>query len=150
VLDQLELERTRGTAGTLILLGTSLGCIGIGIPTMAVGIRAQVDATDYDDLGPSAPDPRTVIGMTSMLTGTVMLAMFHWPAGIAQARSNWLANFYTPEQADELIREYNDRTGEELGLSREDILQLDLQTRRPQIQVVPFVAVGWAGLSGRF
>jgi len=151
VMEQIEQEQRQGTAGTLVMLGAGLGCLGSGIPMMAVGIRAQVDAVDYSDSSYNpGPDPRTVIGMSTMITGAVLLAMFHWPAGIAQARANWVANFYTPEQTDELIRQYNDQVGEELGLSREDVLQMDLQTRRPRITVQPFVAVGWLGVSGRF
>jgi len=150
VMEQIELEAKRGTAGTLILLGTSLTLFGVGLPTMIVGIQAQVDAVDYDDLGPTPADPRAVLGTISVVTGAAMLAFFHWPAAIAQARAKWVANFYTPERADELIRQYNDEVGDELGLSREDILQMDLQTRRPALTVRPVLAFGWTGLAGRF
>lgn len=150
VMAQLEREQRQGTAGTLVLLGSSLTCVGVGLPMMVVGIRAQVEDYDYGGDGPDPADPRAVIGTITMATGFGMLAFFHWPIAIAQQRAAWVANFYTPEQADELIREYNDRVGEELGLDREDILQMDLHSRRPSITIQPVFSLGWTGVTGRF
>lgn len=57
---------------------------------------------------------------------------------------------HTPEEADELVREHNDELGEELGLDRQDVMQMDLQSRRPAIRVLPALSFGYVGVVGVF
>ncbi len=144
VADRIQRERRRGTAASLVLLGVGAGSLAAGLPLVHEGIVGGIE-----DDGASS-DPRTVGGIVLLCSGAALLGLFHLPAAVATNRARFCGAFYTPEQADDLIRAYNDALGAELGLDREDVLQLDLQSRRPAVTVRPYLALGALGVRGSF
>jgi hypothetical protein len=125
-------KRAKGAAITLIVL-TSVG-FGVGIPM----------AADMEGRG------SIIGGAMFVLMGSLCASAIPFAAYMSTQAGRYIAKYYTPDEADELIREYNDELGEELGLDRQDVMQMDLQSRRPPVMVLPVLSFGYAGVVGVF
>ena len=140
----LDLMRKRRIAGTII----GFGFLGAGAGMFAGGMAVLAR-----EIGASGDNDGAIVGGTVLFTtGFVFMLMAPGPRASAVGRQSYMAHYYTPEQADELIREHNEALGEELGLSREDVIQLDLQSRRtrPGPRVWPMLSFGTVGVVGVF
>jgi len=143
VVEKMHKRRVGATITGFAFLGAGIG--------MFVGGMAILDAEINGDDGSDSSGG--VIGGTVVFSsGIVFMCLAPGPLGTENARQRYLANYYTPERADELIREHNEAIGEELGLSREDILQLDLHgaRNRPLPWARPILSMGFIGVIGAY
>jgi len=142
-LDLMKKRRVGATATGFVFLGAGAA--------MFVGGLVVFKKLDEEVLWGDEP---LIAGTIVFSTGIVFMCMAPGPLLAERIRQSYLANFYAPERADELIREYNEALGEELGLSREDVLQLDVHgsrarpVRRPW--AMPMLSFGAVGVVGMF
>lgn len=164
-----RLDREKKT-GTSLAVGFGVGTAALGIASVAAFSSVPAEPTwdayeDYDDysaaqdrVGP-LQDYWRAVGMVTLTgaicTGTVAVLA---PLYVNQ-KQQWVNRYYTPSEADALIEKHNARVREELGLSEEDVLDVDVSSwrlpaedERPALAVTvqPWVAPNGVGIRGTF
>ena len=128
---------TRQRKATWISAGLMAGA---GVPMMvAGGIRADREIGDAVN-----PGLGLLVG-GFLLTGFSVLP----PFGIYLYQAD-TASVYSPAEADRWIEQYNSALRARLGLSEQDVLGIDLQSRAPRLTVQPMLALAGVGLRGTF
>ncbi len=133
-VDQIYKHRRQGAAGAGVMIGLTVAGFAVGMPALLEGTGRGA----------------TAVGVIALVTGGTCGSLLPIAIYFATQSGKFVARYYTPERADELIREYNDELGEELGLDRQDVMQMDLQSRRPPVVVLPVLSFGYAGVVGVF
>ncbi len=135
-LRQMDREKRKGNIGFGVMMG-------IAVPLIIGGYALAGTAADHDS-------GRIAGGIIAGTTG-VGLALTAWmPPAYAIGKQNWVARFYSPDEADQRIDEYNAEVREELGLSETDVLMLDMFGRRPRVEIRPVFGGNYLGIVGRF
>jgi len=133
-IDLIHKHRRQGVGAAITMIALTGVGFGVGIPLMA----------DHSSRG------ALIAGTVFLVTGGVCGSLLPIAIYASTQRGKFIARYYTPEQADEHIREYNDELGEELGLDRQDVMQMDLQSRRIRVRVLPVLSLGFVGAVGVF
>ena len=133
-IERIHLHRKQGAVGVGVMIGLTTAGFAIGMPLLVEGTGRG----------------STVAAAIALVTGGTCASLIPVAIYMATQSGKFAAKYYKPEEADELIREYNDELGEELGLDRQDVMQMDLQSRRPAVVVLPMLSFGFAGVVGVF
>jgi len=158
----LRLKREKAAGG--VFFGALLGG---GAPLVIGGIVALEQSKQYHDewdelLWEDDPDYDRMdeiealesyysgLGLVLVSAGGMMMAISWLPALIVDQKQKWPSRYYTTDEADDLTDQYNDELREELGLSKQDVLNLDLYGERPAIEIRPVFSATYVGIAGRF
>ncbi len=154
----VRLKEQRQTAGVMSLaVGlASTGLIIGGIVMLDKSNEAMAAHYDLDLEDPGyhstrdEADAYMAKGMALLLPGTIVIN-FSWMIPIFTIpKQRMPANYYTPDEAQAIIDRYNAELREELGLTQEDVLLIDMYGKRPQVEMTPVFGAGYFGIAGRF
>ncbi len=145
MLTQMETERRKGKTAFGVFLGT-------GIP-MIIGGAILIDEFIGESLAAGiygGGHPGMAGGVALLATGITFASICYIPLVVPLGKQKWVAFYYSPEETDRMIDEYNAEVREELGLSETDVLMLDMFGRRPRVEITPVFGGNYLGIVGRF
>ena len=135
--DALELMKKQTTTG-----------LAVGIPLMVAGVGVlgygyyQYSEKPIQNMG-------WLIGGSA--GGGVLIGVGYVVAATPAAKQKWPKNYYSEEEATEIVDTYNEARLKELGISKDDVLRyLKSRTEAPHLEVQPFFAGNSVGVTGTF
>lgn len=133
-LDLMKKQQTTGLA-----VGVPLAVVGAGVATY--GFIAYSEAP-LKNLG-------WMLG--GGVGGGLLLGVGYLVAVSPGAKQKWPKNYYSEEEAIEIVDTYNAEKLKELGLTKEDVLRyLKERTEAPKLEVTPYFAGNSFGVVGTF
>lgn len=137
----------RVLAGGLIGLGITTGVMGAGAVVGGTSIHKSEKFVGYSETESRQDFTISLILLTAGGFSTTLVCFILRAETLMRSHP---AYWYDDDEVNERIDAHNSELREELGLSNDETILLDLVSRQPSIEFTPYIGLGSVGVSGRF